>query len=243
KERYYDMKFHTCILAGLGGVGSLLAEPLARLLLYHDRGTEDIRLADGDEYSKANSTRQRVNSEQFGKNKALATAENIPFPQIQAYPIYLTPETIHGFLDDAIPPVLFICAVDRDASRALTLQELDNRFSDYAWVSPGNDYDTAQVTLHLKQNNYAYTTWPLDLYANLRNPVDGHPGDCGEEQTSSPQLITANQMASCVALMYVTNLLDDRPLREEVLCDTNSLWFKPGGRYVQRTEESVSRST
>lgn len=42
------MKIDSCLLVGCGGIGSLLIEPLSRLLTFHSLGTDNIIVADGD---------------------------------------------------------------------------------------------------------------------------------------------------------------------------------------------------
>jgi tRNA A37 threonylcarbamoyladenosine dehydratase len=43
-------KIDRVYLIGCGGIGSILIEPLAKLLTYHVNGTSDITLIDGDNF-------------------------------------------------------------------------------------------------------------------------------------------------------------------------------------------------
>lgn len=43
-------KIDRVYLIGTGGIGSILVEPLCKLLTYHKNGTLDITLIDGDNF-------------------------------------------------------------------------------------------------------------------------------------------------------------------------------------------------
>lgn len=46
------MKIGSCLVVGLGGIGSNLIDPLTRLLMHHKRGTYNIVICDGDRYER-----------------------------------------------------------------------------------------------------------------------------------------------------------------------------------------------
>ena len=43
-----NIKIDSCLMVGCGGIGSMLIEPLYRLLTYHPLGTDNIVVCDND---------------------------------------------------------------------------------------------------------------------------------------------------------------------------------------------------
>lgn len=223
------MKFNSCVLVGLGGTGSQLLGPLKRLLYYHENGTWDIHLVDGDSYEAKNFERQLFPQGGAFGNKALVQARDPGWEFVTAHPYYLTSDNIQSFMGYLTPPVLFIAAVDRMKSRKLFFEVLSQRFKDFCWICPGNEYDTAQVSIHIRQQGQDLTTTPIERYESMRNPQDGEPGDCIEEQESSPQLVTANTIAACITMMYVDNILNNRDVVDETIGSIRRLTCKNNG--------------
>lgn len=213
------MKINSAIIIGCGGTGSILIEPLIRLLMFHPNGTYNITIADGDEFEDKNSERQLFNQEHLGTNKALAMAARLTFAKgLIAIPEYISQKNLNKILRFAEPPILFIPAVDNAASRHLFLNQLDEQVDSYVWVCPGNDWDTASVSCYIKQDNITTFVHPFDRYNNLRSPDDHIPGGCAELTPSTPQLITANFMAANATMMIVSSLLYNQPIPGEINC-------------------------
>lgn len=207
------MHIASCLLIGCGGIGSLLVRPLVRLLSWHKEGCVEIVLADGDIYLANNRTRQLFSEDKIGKNKAVATAEelhNEGFYHVDAIADYLTQETIKGYIKALPEPILVIPAVDNNQSRKEFLLGLDSSNKDYLWVCPGNEYETFKVSFYSysKQRKKA-SIHPFVTYPNLSNPTDKIPNSCQEEAPSTPQLLAANFEAASSTLRLVSNILDD----------------------------------
>jgi Dinucleotide-utilizing enzymes involved in molybdopterin and thiamine biosynthesis family 2 len=66
------MKIGSTLIIGAGGIGSHLAEPLARLLTCHANARPVMRIVDGDVYEHKNAERQMFSYRDLGKNKAEA---------------------------------------------------------------------------------------------------------------------------------------------------------------------------
>lgn len=86
------------LIAGCG-VGSVIAELAART------GFGSLLLVDGDCVEPSNLNRQIYSAENIGQNKAFVTAEKVkkinPVISAKAYPKFLTPETVSGFVSKA----------------------------------------------------------------------------------------------------------------------------------------------
>lgn len=213
------------LLIGLGGTGSLLAEPLARLLKPYNC---NLILCDGDNYQPSNQGRQLF-SHQF--NKAICTKMELEKRglQVEVIPEYLVSSNVERHLSYLGEDCCVITAVDRDSTRKLTLETLRELKDNFLWISPGNDYSYGCVQSALCRGGEEKGVDPLEVYDNLRNPQDSHPDeDCLELSESSPQLITANMGAAWITLSIIQNLLllDNNKVPKEVWYDTERLLLK-----------------
>lgn len=171
-----------------------------------------------------NATRQLFHPADTGFNKATATANRLSFaPNVMSLEGYMNENTFTEFLyetniefADMNEYLLVILAVDNDASRRAIINVLDQRVPNFVVVNPGNSFDTATCSLYIKHNGQPMTTHPFDRYNNLAEPSDNIPGGCAELTPSSPQLITANNMAAHAALLLIGNMLDGEPVPDEI---------------------------
>jgi molybdopterin/thiamine biosynthesis adenylyltransferase len=222
------MKFKHVFVVGAGGIGSHLLEPLVRLLAYHENGTKNVTIVDGDVYEEKNQVRQLFNAEFVGRNKAEVLAEQMA----QAvHPIQHVPEYVNKdkFLDlltrevDLEDPVMVVTAVDNHASRKAIIEALDEgEFPNFVFLSGGNGYSNGQVMTYAKVQGEPGTVHPFEKYDDLKYPADHIPGDpgCQVEAVSTPQLITANASAALGLLWTVQSMLDDGEWFEELHFDT-----------------------
>lgn len=191
------------MIIGAGGIGQYLAPALFKLLLYHPRGTDQLVLADGDNYQAHNNSRQFVST--VGENKAVALARSLP-PSVQVIDKFINGANALKYLSYLDTPALIVPAVDNLATRKLVLETLDRLELDYIWLSPGNEYSTYMCSFYIPNKGMIH---PLDRYPNLKDPKDVIPGGCIEEHPSTPQLIAANLQAAAAAVTLVTNYLDN----------------------------------
>lgn len=217
------MKFDHAIIVGAGGTGSHLLEPLSRLLLFHENGTRNIVVIDGDVYEEHNSVRQLFDNQLLGRNKAEAAAERLGFANIQPIPRYVDGETFLNILSGITEAkketkLLVILCVDNDATRHDIIAGLDAEgYTNFALVTPGNGYNSGQVMSYVKWNDEALTPHPFAKQPGLANPEDHIPGfGCQVEAASTPQLITANAMAAVGTLCAISAMLDDGEWYDEI---------------------------
>lgn len=230
------MKFNNVHLVGAGGTGSIVLEPLIRLLTYHPNGTTNINVHDADHYSESNSTRQLFDPEFLDKNKAeaLVTRYQHICPSLVAHPHYLTAERLIRNIEDfpLLNNLLVILAVDNERSRHNIIKALDSTHNsvNFAVILPGNEFHTASCLVYTRVNGETKFPHPFDTVTNYANPSDQEPGSCGYESVSSPQLICANFGSALNILEYTYALLEDKPMPFRVNYDGETRTMAPEGR-------------
>lgn len=241
------MLFKHVFIVGAGGIGSNLAEPLTRMLAYHERGTKNIHIIDGDSYEEKNRVRQLFSNELTGVNKAEATTKRlINFLGLEEKdcPIKSIPSYIDRFkfcdilVDTKVnlgeDLILVIMAVDNHATRKdliLALESPDSEKQNFVYISGGNGYTNGQVMVYAKIKGRVLTgAHPFDKYGDLKYPDDHIPGDgCQDEAPSAPQLITANIGAATGILWTIRAMLDDKNWFEELHFDSERMKLVPQG--------------
>jgi len=132
------------LVAGLGGLGGVLSELLARV------GVGRLLLADGDHFTPANLNRQLLATQQtLGLNKAVVTARRLRAinPAILAEPIpyFLTPDNLAGCLSqvqvvvdglDTIEARQRLAAASRDHGVPLVLGAVTGKFGQVCTLMP-----------------------------------------------------------------------------------------------------------
>jgi hypothetical protein len=229
------MQFDAVHLVGTGGTGSILLEPLIRLLTYHPNGTTNIILHDKDHFTSSNSTRQLFDPEYLGENKAVALAnryEDIA-PTLIAYDEYLNYDRLSQNLEDhCVRSALVILTVDRDMVRHNLVKALDDSSCDFACILPGNEFRTASCVIHQRVNGVCRFPHPFDVVSNYHSPEDTEPGACGEVSVDRPQLICANFASACMTLDVVYSLLEDEPLPFRINYDGRKKDISIEGRFI-----------
>lgn len=234
------MKFSSCYVIGAGGTGSILLEPLARLLTYHPNGTNTIYIYDDDKFEPKNSARQFFDPIYTGKNKAIVAAERlknlcnaIAVPQyVRRYEFgsELLKHRIESHHKEAI---LVILAVDSEATRNEVIKELDELpyIIDFACVLPGNDYHTATCVWYTREQGKIFPVHPFDVVSNYASPTDHPRGSCAYEAVSSPQLINANFASALMTNEIVYALLEKMPLPFRLNYDGSKLRMETEGKF------------
>jgi len=222
------------VVIGLGGIGSLLVEPLARYLNAVNTRKE-LFLVDGDAYSSSNADRQRMNEGDAGQNKAEVQAcllrSHFPNLSIQAKPVFVGPRNAGEIL--AEEDVVFLC-VDNHATRKLVSDQA-RRLHDVLLISAGNDYTDGNVQVYWKEHGRQRTA-PLDKYhEEIRYPRDQNPAELSCEELarlpSGGQIIFANLTAAALALnaFYASTLT--HPSYGEVYFDIRTNKVQPTERH------------
>jgi hypothetical protein len=216
------------IFIGLGGTGSILLEPLLRLLSYHPIvDLARVTLVDGDEYALSNSTRQLFDPAAVGQNKAEYQAERlraiaerlraIADRAIVAVPNYLNERGLTKLLRKRAINLVISC-VDNDASRLSNVVALEASGLDFIFITGGNALDFGQVQSYGLIQTTRLGLNPRSYNQGLAEPTDTIPrkGGCMLKQVSEPQLITANFMSAGAILVVLQNFLDGKGLAHSV---------------------------
>jgi len=230
------MKFEYVYLIGVGGTGSHLADPLVRLLTYHDQGTRNITIIDGDAYEDKNSERQIFDTQFKGKNKAYATVERLGLSTVKAIADYIDKDKFakllrkHSSNEDNF---LAIMAVDNAATRHAIITAVDEGdYPNFVLISPGNTFDTGQIVVYARQEGEDLTVHPFAKYKNLKEPEDTIPvvaEGCAAQTPSEPQLIIANMGAAWGTMLIISAMLYDKNWYEEVHFSGPKMKMKPTG--------------
>ncbi len=222
------MRFGKLVLIGCGGTGSWLAEGLIRLLAYHENGTREVVLIDGDKFEEKNLERQMFDPKLVGMNKAKATAKRLTgLCKPKIIESYMNKEnfiaemmSIKGFCE-SFP--LVILAVDNHASRKALITAMDEMpIQHFCVITPGNELDFGRTGVYLKMHGAAVTGNPVEMYPDIKDPQDRIPGGCQEKAPSTPQLIGANAGAAVLTLWTIQAMLDGRPWYEEAHFNTRT---------------------
>jgi hypothetical protein len=232
------------VIIGLGGTGSHLVEPAARLLAYHPRGTQNICLIDGDKFEEKNQSRQLFDPAFINQNKAAAAASRIAsVSNTLVIERYIDYQSFIGIMNDtgAVRP-LVILSVDNHQTRKQVMevmQDMASKFEYLTVISPGNDVSHGQALIWHWAYGVDITPNPLEQpeHEELRNPKDRIPQmGCSDTVVSTPQLITANACAALAVLLSMQAMLDEEDWHSEVQFDTRRMKLVARGEKISKQE-------
>jgi hypothetical protein len=215
-------------------------EPLIRMLSYHPNGTRKFYVYDKDHYEPKNNVRQLFDPQYCGMNKALAAEERYKsICDITGIPEYVKRREFGGMISNVYDSyndgaVLIILAVDNERTRHEVIKDLDelNPRIDFACVLPGNEYNTASCVWYNRVKGMLKPIHPFEVVTNFAVPTDQHPGSCGYEAVSSPQLINANFASALITCEVVYALLEDKNLPFRVNYSSTELNMYTEGRFL-----------
>ncbi len=212
------MQISATTVIGAGGTGQFLIPGLMRMLTYHDSGTTNVSVYDGDEFEEHNGARQiNTSGTKASCMNALLKQQMLPAVCRDSYMSKTKLESIRRRNPEGT--LLVIAAVDNDATRKMCIDVLSDIPGDFLFVTPGNstadDPDAAikgNVLWFGRVGGQEIGIRPDLLFPNIETPQDGIPkkGSCMEHAPSSPQLIAANALAAAYTITIVQNFLDDR---------------------------------
>lgn len=246
------MRVTQCVLIGVGGGGSILLEPLARLLAHHPSSKgATLTLIDGDTFDDGNAARQmgcqpgsrKVDVACSRVKQVIHTTAMFAFvkgddivdliPRVDAF--RAETDNTHAW----VSPIV-ILAVDNHATRKSVLEALRTVQTDALLVlSPGNsDVVSGQVKAWSRLGWKDLTPYPLSvdgdgvgLEPEILNPTDEIPtgADCITEAASTPkgsQLIVANMLCAALTLALVHRWLEQSAVPYETGFKATDAGFK-----------------
>jgi len=216
------------IVIGLGGIGSALAEPLARYLNYNGE-FKDVVLVDGDDYEKHNLMRQRASLEDLDRNKAQVHAERLK-PVFKNLSItwrgeYIKEGNTRSIIRDG--DVVFAC-VDNHSTRKL-LQEHCQRLKDVVLISGGNEYYDGNVLVYVKKGGRQCTPPIHKFHPEIAFPEDKMPDQLSCEELAligNEQMLFTNLTAAILMLNAFYGVLLAKAKYSEVYFDIRHNQFR-----------------
>lgn len=180
-------------LAGCGGIGRLLAPPLARMY-----PTAEWALYDNDSFEEHNCGRQCFPREHLGWNKAISLA--IFLRKLGVMLAVDHPEGVNAeFAEEAD---LFVGATDNIQSRRVLFAQAENKGGQFLYVGNENDQAEAFLWSSLGSDTVAGSkryppTWFPDWNAEDDFHMQGR--SCMAPETA-PQTAAANMMAASLGI-------------------------------------------
>ncbi|MBI4280684.1 ThiF family adenylyltransferase [Candidatus Uhrbacteria bacterium] len=194
-------------IVGVGGVGSNLADWVARYL--ESRGEGDVlTLVDGDIFEDKNRSRQAF--DRLGKKAevvAAMLAARYPSLEIQVVADYLSPENADFVIFDGD---IVLAAVDNHKSRKL-LADIAASRSDLSLISGGNELTDGDVFIHLRRNGADLTPPLTQNHPELIRPADRAPFEMSCEELAAagaPQIFFANLGVALIMAWALWRLLE-----------------------------------
>lgn len=185
------------VIIGLGGIGSILCERLARFLTYSAEKGTNLLLVDGDSYEAKNFERQDFTS--MG-NKAEVKAADLKMQfsglNISSFPAFVNETTLAQVIKEG--NIVFMC-VDNHKTRML-VSNYSKNLTDVTLISGGNDFIDGNVQIYIRKAGKDLTPDLCAYHPEIANPDDKLPEEmsCEELAASAPQLYFANLTAATI---------------------------------------------
>ena len=223
------------VIIGLGGIGSILCERLARFLSYsRDLESINITLVDGDYYEDKNYERQEFRS--IGnKAKIKLTDLNMQFPDlnIAALDVFINDDTAAGIIKE--DSIVLLC-VDNHKTRKI-VSNYCKTLQNVILISGGNDYEDGNVQIYVRKDGEDLTPDLCSYHPEIAEPEDKLPEEmsCEELANSSPQLYFANLGAATLMCWAFYNVVikGETPKASEVYFDIKTMCSNAQARLVK----------
>jgi molybdopterin/thiamine biosynthesis adenylyltransferase len=193
-------------IIGLGGVGSVLCERIARFLNYSRDIEANLMLVDGDIYETKNYQRQEFT---MMGNKAEIKAGDLEhqFPNIRLdyYPVYVNETEISNVIKNG--DVVFLC-VDNHKTRMIVSNYCKN-LNDVTLISGGNEFTDGNVQIYVRKEGVDLTPDLCAYHPEIAEPVDKLPEEmsCEELANSDPQLYFTNVWVATIMCAAFYNVV------------------------------------
>jgi len=210
------------VIVGLGGVGSLLSQSLARFLNYSDIEAS-ILLIDGDTYEVKNYERQEF--EEIGKKAEVKYIElSAKFQKVEFdyFTEYVDEENISELIRE--DDIVFVC-VDNHKTRNMINSYAQN-LKNVTLISGGNEYHDGNVQIYIRRGGADLTPDLCAYHPEIANPEDQLPSEmsCEELAQSEPQLYFTNMGVSTLMCWAFYNSVVKKELeRSEVYFDITQM--------------------
>ena len=185
-------------IIGVGGIGTILSELVARFLNYTVDDLQIITLVDGDTFEPSNRTRQVFDS--IGKKadvKVEELEEKFPGLSFMSFPHFITSENIDKVIEEG--DLVFSC-LDNHKTRKL-ISDKCITLQNITLISGGNELTDGNVQVYMRRGGVNITNPITHSHPEIQNPEDKSPHELSCEQlanTSTPQIIFTNFTAAAI---------------------------------------------
>lgn len=207
-------------IIGLGGTGSLLAEPLIRYAVSQEI-LDKVTFMDGDRYEAGNIGRQSFASAYVGTNKAAYSAikfgKMFPDYKFDFVDRFIGKADLHEFIKSGASEATFVC-VDNHYFRRI-IDEHVCGLRDHLLVVSGNDLMTGQVQTHQRVSGANITKHTVcskhSEVASASSSEDRSGMSCEQlsQLPSGGQVIAANMMSATIMLSHFISFVENRTRR------------------------------
>lgn len=248
------------ILIGLGGIGSKLAEDLARYMMYEAKAPKELVLVDGDVYSESNLDRQSILEGDVGRPKAQVWAEGLAgaFPKLVISGIsgYVVPDSMRK--ENTVPisklsmeGAVTILAVDNHKTRKMFSDHFQKGVQNGVLINGGNNMTDGSLITAIRMSGEQITPSIDAFHPEIAEPKDKNPGElsCAElaKVDGGTQVIWANKMVATLIgnelYCVVQGELEKLRARGEVYFDIMANAAAPRQRFVPGKEVSFDKGT
>ncbi|MHA1802242.1 MAG: ThiF family adenylyltransferase [Candidatus Heimdallarchaeaceae archaeon] len=224
-------------IVGLGGVGSILSQSLARFINYSEIVAEFL-LIDGDKYEPKNFERQEfIDLGDKAEIKYLELTSKFNRITFDYIPEYLTEDNIPEYLNEG--DIIFIC-VDNHKTRNL-INSYAQTLKNVTVISGGNEFTDGNVQIYIRKGGVDLTPNLCAYHPEIESPEDKLPTELSCEQLaqSDPQLYFTNMGVSTIMCWAFYNSVVKQQLeRSEIYFDITQMEANAKIRtIVQKTTE------
>jgi len=221
------------VVIGLGGVGSLLCERMARYLSYSAGTSASMLLVDGDSYEAKNFERQDFT--QMG-NKAEVKAADLKMQfsmlNVSSFPAFVNETNLSEVVKEG--NIVFSC-VDNHKTRMI-LSNYCKQLQDVTLISGGNDMVDGNVQIYIRQNGKDITPDLCAYHPEIAKPDDKLPEEmsCEELAAAEPQLYFANLgVATIMCWAFYNAIVKKQYDKSEVYFDLTQMAARAQTRIVK----------
>lgn len=248
------------IVIGLGGIGSKLADELARYMMYEPKAPKELILVDGDVYSQSNLDRQSVLESDVGRPKAQAWAESLAqeFHKLSVrgmcgyvVPIGTKRENVVHIDKLEMEGAVTILAVDNHKTRKMFSDYFQAKVKNGVLINGGNNLTDGSIITSIRHDGEQILPAIDTFHPEIREPKDKNPGElsCAElsKVSGGTQIIWANQMVAALIgnelHCVVQGEWEQLRGRGEVYFDILSNAAAPRQRFVSGKEVKMPKET
>jgi len=238
------------VLVGAGGVGTWLAEGVARLLEWKFPGSALI-IVDGDNYEQKNMERQ--NFTKMGNKasvKALELTEKFEKTSFIPVPKWVVGDDFKGVSDEDSPKIkasdllnegdVVLAVVDNFAARKILFDAASGLDNIDVFTGGNDDALYGSIYHYQRRGGKDVTEHPVVYHPEYESPPDKNPGElsCQEraEIDGGTQLLATNMAVAAFILGRINHIVVDnqKPEATEIYFDLGIGKAEP---YDRRTEQ------